>query len=336
VLLLRKGLNMGNRSFFIKLPIASEAAELIEDFLLPYYSEHEQPSEILTAVPLADPHMLEEALFALTGKRIKIVLKPRGERARWVDMAQRTAQSALQSQLAHRSSIAARNEALASLLGLSTPPTRIECFDISHTMGEATVASCVVFGEEGPLKADYRRFNIEGITGGDDFAAMQQALTRRYTRLAAGEGKLPEVLLIDGGKGQLQQAIGVLDALQIKNVLMVGVAKGPERRAGFERLFIGPQMREVFPGPESLGGHLIQQIRDEAHRFAITGHRARRGKARVTSSLEDIAGIGAKRRSALLKHFGGLQGLKRAGVEELAGVPGINRELAQRIRDALN
>lgn len=335
VLRFRKGLNLGNRSYFVQLPLDQDPAELVESFLLPYYAEHDAPAELLLGVAPPDVAVVEDALHAQLGRRLKLVPKPRGERARWVDLAQRTAASALQSQLAARSTLQTRFQALAELLGLSQVPQRIECFDISHTQGEATVASCVVFEAEGPAKGEYRRFNIEGITGGDDFAAMQQALTRRYQRLVAGEGRLPDLLLIDGGKGQLQQALDVLASLKVSGVLAVGIAKGPERRAGFERLFVGAAMREVFPGPEALGGHLIQQIRDEAHRFAIAGHRARRGKARVVSTLEEIAGIGAKRRSALLKHFGGLQGLKRASIEDIARVPGINTELAQRILDAL-
>jgi excinuclease ABC subunit C len=243
------------------------------------------------------------------------------------------------------------------VLGLEGMPRRIECFDISHTMGEATVASCVVFGPEGPEKSQYRRFNINGITPGDDYAAMRQALQRRFRRDSTAAAvmptrdaaraqaddaparaakaplmaRLPDLLLIDGGKGQLQQALDVLNELGIEGVPIVGVAKGEARRAGDETLIVGHSGRTLFPGPESPASHLVQAVRDEAHRFAITGHRGRREKAREASTLEDIAGVGARRRSALLKHFGGLGGLSKAGIEELMQVNGINRQLAERI-----
>jgi excinuclease ABC subunit C len=201
-------------------------------------------------------------------------------------------------------------------------------------MGEATVASCVVYGPDGPEKSQYRRFNIAGIEPGDDYAAMHQALERRYKRQQAGEGKLPDILLIDGGKGQVKQALEVLADLGIDGVLVVGVAKGPERRAGHESLIVGD--KALWPGPESAALHLIQSVRDEAHRFAITGHRQRREKAREKSRLEEIGGIGAKRRAALLKHFGGLGGVAAAGAEELSRVKGVSRELAERIYAAFH
>jgi excinuclease ABC subunit C len=212
----------------------------------------------------------------------------------------------------------------------------MECFDISHTSGEATVASCVVFGMEGPLKSDYRRFNIEHIQPGDDYGAMEQALTRRYTRLMKGEGKLPDLLFIDGGKGQVSSAVSALEELQVTGVRIVGVAKGPERKPGLETLFIAGDGRAVHLPDNSPALHLIQQIRDEAHRFAITGHRQRRAKTRRTSALEGIPGVGPKRRQQLLKQFGGLQEVARAGVDDLVGVKGINRALAQQIYDAFH
>jgi excinuclease ABC subunit C len=218
-------------------------------------------------------------------------------------------------------------------LELEQMPSRLECFDISHTMGEGTVASCVVFDTEGPRKSDYRRFNIEGITSGDDYAAMHQALSRRYTRIKRGEGAVPDVLFIDGGPGQLREAERVLEELQIEGVTLAAVAKGPTRKPGLEQILLSGRKAPLILAPESPALHLIQQIRDEAHRFAITGHRQRRAKARNTSPLEGIAGMGPKRRQALLKHFGGLQGVKRAGIEDLASVPGVSRDLAQRIYD---
>jgi excinuclease ABC subunit C len=212
----------------------------------------------------------------------------------------------------------------------------MECFDISHTRGESTVASCVVFGMEGPLKSDYRRFNIENIQPGDDYAAMEQALTRRYTRLMKGEGKLPDILFIDGGKGQVSSAVSALEELQVSGVRIVGIAKGPERKPGLETLFIAGEGRAVHLPDNSPALHLIQQIRDEAHRFAITGHRQRRARTRRTSALEGIPGVGPKRRQQLLKQFGGLQEVARAGVDDLVSVKGINRALAQQIYDAFH
>ena len=233
-----------------------------------------------------------------------------------------------------------RFEALQNVLQLEEMPTRLECFDISHTQGEATVASCVVFTLEGAYKQDYHRFNIEGIEPGDDYAAMRQALQRRYARLKKSaaddpEGRMPDILFIDGGKGQLRQAVEVMDQLQIDNILLIGVAKGEGRKAGLEKLVFSDGREDLYLPEESIAFHLILNVRDEAHRFAISGHRARREKARRTSELESIAGLGPKRRQNLIKHFGGLQGVKQAGVEDLAKVPGISRNLAQIIYDVL-
>jgi excinuclease ABC subunit C len=251
-------------------------------------------------------------------------------------MAVANAQNALDAQLANKATVLHRFEALQDALGLDTPPQRLECFDISHTMGEATVASCVVLDTSGPVKSDYRRFNIEGITPGDDYAAMHQALSRRYTRLKKGEGKLPDILLIDGGKGQVAEAAAVLEELQVSGVGLVGVAKGPDRKPGQEVLIMPGRKAPTVLAADSPALHLIQQIRDEAHRFAITGHRQRRAKARNTSVLEGIAGLGPKRRQQLLKQFGGLQEVARAGVEDLASIPGISKQLAQRVYDVFH
>jgi excinuclease ABC subunit C len=247
-------------------------------------------------------------------------------------MAVENARLAIRSRIASRAGLAERFEALQDELGLPELPQRLECFDISHTMGEATVASCVVFDPEGPVKSAYRRFNITDITPGDDYAAMRQALERRYKRLKAGEGKLPDLLFIDGGKGQVAGALAVLEELQVEGIQIIGVAKGVTRRPGMETL-IREDGSAVHLAPDSPALHLIQQIRDEAHRFAITGHRQRRGKARTTSPLERIPGIGPKRRQRLLKQFGGLRGLSRASVEELSRVEGVSRALAQEIYD---
>ncbi|PXZ64355.1 helix-hairpin-helix domain-containing protein, partial [Pseudomonas aeruginosa] len=224
----------------------------------------------------------------------------------------------------------------AEALDLAEPPQRLECFDISHSSGEATVASCVVFGPEGPLKSDYRRYNIEGVTAGDDYAAMHQALTRRFSRLKDGEGKMPDILLVDGGKGQLAMAQEVLQELAVAGLILLGVAKGVTRKPGLETLYLNDASHEFTLPADSPALHLIQQIRDEAHRFAITGHRARRGKARRTSTLEDVPGVGPKRRRDLLKYFGGLQELSRASIDELAKAPGISKKLAEQIYAVLH
>ncbi len=331
VLFFRNGISLGSRDFFPRLAVEADEATIISSFIAQYYLERPVPAELIVSHGPEDAAPLAEALGERMARTVEIKASVRGDRARFRDLAQRNADAALTSRLASRQTLLSRFEALRDLLELDETPQRIECFDISHTMGEATVASCVVFGPEGPEKSQYRRFNIAGITPGDDYAAMRQALERRYKRIQAGEGHLPDLLLIDGGKGQVQQAIDVLNELGVEGVPIVGVAKGEARRAGDETLILGRSGRTLWPGPESLASHLIQAVRDEAHRFAITGHRARREKAREASSLEDIAGIGARRRSALLRYFGGLTGLSKAGVEELMQVKGISRELADRI-----
>jgi excinuclease ABC subunit C len=363
VLFFRNGVSLGSRDFFPRLPIDADEATILASFIAQYYLERPVPAELIVSHAIEDAIPLAEALGERSGNAVEIKASVRAERARFRDLARRNAEAALASRLASRQTLLARFEALRDLLGLEDTPQRIECFDISHTMGEATVASCVVFGPEGPEKSQYRRFNITDITGGDDYAAMRQALQRRFRRAAGAfdtsavnaadavdaaatnapdavartrkvdesMARLPDLLLIDGGKGQVQQAVDVLNELGLEGVPIVGVAKGEARRAGDETLIIGRSGRTLWPGPESLASHLIQSVRDEAHRFAITGHRGRREKARETSTLEEIAGVGARRRSALLRHFGGLGGLSKAGIEELMQVKGISRELAERI-----
>jgi excinuclease ABC subunit C len=354
VLFFRNGVSLGSRDFFPRLAGATDEGAILGSFIAQYYLERPVPAELIVSHAPDDAKPLAEALAGHAGHSVEIKSSVRSDRARFLDLARRNAEAALASRLASRQTLLARFEALRDLLGLDETPQRIECFDISHTMGEATVASCVVFGPEGPEKSQYRRFNISGITPGDDYAAMRQALQRRFRRDpiaapatpdAAGDApataasvakpplmaRLPDLLLIDGGKGQVQQALDVLNELGIEGVPIVGVAKGEARRAGDETLIVGHSGRTLFPGPESPASHLVQAVRDEAHRFAITGHRGRREKAREASTLEDIAGVGARRRSALLKHFGGLGGLSKAGIEELMQVNGINRQLAERI-----
>jgi len=331
VLFFRNGISLGSRDFFPRGAGEASEATILSSFIAQYYLERPVPPELIVSHAPDDGAPLAEALTNRSGHEVEIKASVRSDRARFLDLARRNAEAALASRLASRQTMVARFEALRDLLELDDTPERIECFDISHTMGEATVASCVVFGQEGPEKSQYRRFNIAGITPGDDYAAMRQALERRYRRIQAGEGKLPDILLIDGGKGQVQQALDVLVELGITGVPVVGVAKGEARKAGDETLILGGSGRTLWPGPESPASHLIQAVRDEAHRFAITGHRGRRERAREASSLEEIQGVGAHRRSALLKYFGGLGGLQKAGVEELMRVKGISKDLAERI-----
>ncbi len=330
----RGGRVLGSKNFFPQVGIEEEVAEVMSAFLAQYYlgnAERELPSELIVNVVHEDFEALVTAIDTLRGRELSISHRVRGTRARWQQLAVTNAEQALGARLANRQHVAARFEALAEVLDLDEPPQRLECYDISHSSGEATVASCVVFGPEGPIKADYRRYNIEGVTPGDDYAAMHQALTRRFKRAKEGEGKLPDVLLVDGGKGQLNMARDVLRELEVPDLILLGVAKGTTRKAGFETLYLNDVAHEFTLKGDSPALHLIQQIRDEAHRFAITGHRARRGKTRRTSTLEGVAGVGPKRRRDLLKHFGGLQELSRASIEEIAKAPGISKKLAESI-----
>ncbi len=333
---IRAGQNLGNRSYFPQAPSDTGAEALLTAFMGQYYLNRNIPAEIIVSHRPADCVTLAGMLSAKRGQRVTIRHGVRGPRARWLDIAKRNVVHAIQVRMASKAGMEKRLEALQDELELEVAPQRMECFDISHTLGEATVASCVVFDAEGPVKSDYRRFNIEGIEPGDDYAGMRQALTRRYTRVKAGEGKLPDVLLIDGGKGQVRQAVEVLEELQVPGVIVIGVAKGEGRRPGLERLILNDRGAPVILPASSLALLLVQQIRDEAHRFAITGHRQRRAKRRTTSTLEGIAGLGPRRRQSLLKHFGGVRGVERAGVEDLSRVRGISKALAQDIYDAFH
>ena len=330
LLAFRDGRNLGTRAFFPRTNGEDSAEEVLAAFVSQYYVEHAPPPEVLLDRGIPDAEMIEVALTTAAERRVALKWNVRGERAGYVELASRNAQITLASELDSRGAQHARSEAVRELLGLAEPVKRVECFDISHTMGEATVASCVVFDAAGPVRAQYRRYNISGIEPGDDYAAMRQAIDRRFRRAVEEQGVLPDVLLIDGGAGQLAQAQAALADLGVEGVLLVGVAKGVERRAGHEALVL-PDGRELRPGAASPALQFIQQVRDEAHRFAITGHRGRRQKARMTSRLEDIPGIGPRRRASLLKHFGGLAGLKAAGEAEIARVEGINAALATRI-----
>lgn len=337
VFTVRNGNNLGNRNFFPKLPDdEANSAEILSSFLAQYYLDHDVPGEILVSELPSDADVLADMLTLKQGRKVLIRQPQRGERSKWVELAQRNAEQALQMQVLSRAGMQQRLFALQEALGMSELPARMECFDISHTMGEATVASCVVFDLNGPVKSEYRRYNIEGIQPGDDYAAMHQALTRRFRRAVEQAGKLPDILFIDGGKGQVAQALAVLHELNVTGVDVVGVAKGEGRKPGLETLIIEQGSERLALPEHSAALHLIQQIRDEAHRFAITGHRARRQKARTQSPLEQIEGLGAKRRQVLLQQFGGLKAIERASAEELAKVSGISLSLARKIYDFFN
>ncbi len=339
LLSVRGGRVLGSKNFYPQVAIEEEGGDVLMAFLAQYYlgsQEREVPNELIVNVQHDDLPTLASAIASQRGRQPEISVRVRGTRAKWQQLALTNAEQALGARLANRQHLAARFEALADALDFAEPMQRLECFDISHSSGEATVASCVVFGPEGPLKSDYRRYNIEGITGGDDYAAMHQALTRRFSKVKDGEGKRPDVLLIDGGKGQLAMAQAVMQELGLTDQVLLGVAKGVTRKPGLETLYLNDAEHEFTLPADSPALHLIQQVRDEAHRFAITGHRARRGKARRTSSLEDVPGIGPKRRRDLLKHFGGLQELGRASIDEIAKAPGISKKLAESIYAVLH
>jgi excinuclease ABC subunit C len=339
MLYVRQGRILGSRSFYPKAPLATGSADLLNDFLPLIYLEGagrpDLPKEILLNAEVDCAEVLEQALQEKIGRKLEIRHSVRGFRAKWLELAQRTAEQNLAGKLASKKNQQQRMESLRDTIGLEVTPERLECFDISHSSGEAVVASCVVFDTNGALKSDYRRFNIEGITGGDDYAAMEQAIRRRYTRLMKGEGKLPDILLIDGGKGQIGIAKDVLADLGVVGVMILGVAKGTTRKPGLETLILADQDNKVIGRPQQAALHLIQQIRDEAHRFAITGHKARRDKKRRTSPLEGIPGVGPTRRRDLLKHFGGIQEVKRASVADLMKVPNISKKVADAIYSAL-
>lgn len=335
IFFIRNGQSLGTKSFFPKLPESMQEADILNAFLPQYYLNNDIPAEIILSESLPDHELIAEVLSDKRGKKVMLSSSVRSDRRHWLDNARQNAQKALLTRVNSAAGMIKRFDALQALLHLDHMPARLECFDISHTMGEATVASCVVFTPEGPLKTDYRRFNIEGIEPGDDYAAMKQALKRRYAKIRKSEGKKPDILFIDGGKGQLSQAIEVMNQLEIEDVLLIGVAKGEGRKAGLEKLVM-TDGTELYPGQQSMALNLILHVRDEAHRFAITGHRAKRQKSRTTSQLEQIPGMGAKRRQSILKHFGGLQAVSKAGVEDLAKTPGISKALAQLIYDSFH
>lgn len=336
VMFVRNGRHLGGRAHFPRPPQGATEQLLVESFLAQYYLDSQLPSEILVSEPLDDKALLEDVFSEQAGRRVRISDNTRGDRARQVLLARTNARQALKSRLAADAGVLARFEALQEAFDLDSLPRRIECFDISHTQGEATVGSCVVFDQQGAVKSDYRRFNISGITGGDDYAAMNQVLRRRYGGAKDGEVPLPDVLLVDGGKGQLAQAEAILGELELEGIQLIGVAKGPDRRAGLEQLFVPLRSEPVTLPADSPALLLIQQVRDESHRFAITGHRQRRAKSRMVSRLEEIDGLGPKRRAKLLRTFGGLREVRKASVDELQRVEGISSALAKRIYDSFH
>ena len=335
LMFIRAGRSLGSTTFFPKAQFA-ELNEVLEAFTTQYYLERDAPAEIIVEQDFDEMQLLEAALAERSSHKVRISSSVRGIRARWLEMMQKNAREALQMRGLARAGIESSLEDLRDAFELEEAPTRLECFDISHTSGTDTVASCVVFGVEGPLKSDYRRFNISGIQPGDDYAAMHQALSRRYKRVKDGEIVKPDVLLIDGGKGQLAEAERVLQELGVEGIVLIGVAKGPARRPGQEQLFLlGQDVPTILP-PDSRALHLIQRVRDEAHRFAIAGHRRKRAKRHSQSILETIPGLGPVKRRELLKQFGGLQGILRAGIDDFVQIRGLGRELAEVIYEHLH
>ena len=335
LVMIRGGHHLGDRSFFPKNAEGCDAPTALLAFLEQHYLDRPVPPLIITGMAL-ESEALETLLSEQARRKVQISAYAGGDRRVWLKMAQTNAEIALRQHLAQKATQETRLDALREALDLPETVNRIECFDISHTMGEATVASCVVFDKGTMQNSEYRRYNIEGITPGDDYAAMRDVLTRRYKKIAAGEGKVPDVIFIDGGKGQLGIAEQVMLEVSLPDVILLGIAKGEERKPGLEQLFFPDREEPLRVPADNPGLHLLQQIRDEAHRFAITGHRGRRAKARMHSSLEDIGGIGAKRRQKLLVRFGGLAGVKNASVDELAQVEGISKTLAEKIYQELH
>lgn len=341
VLFIRQGKVLGSRSYYPKVPGGTDLGEVVQTFVGQFYLQGSQmrtlPGEILLDFSLPEKELLAESLSQIAGRKVLIQSKPRGDRARYLKLARTNASTALTTKLAQQSTIHQRMAELAKTLNLAEI-NRMECFDISHTMGEQTVASCVVFDNNGPVRSEYRRYNITGITPGDDYAAMSQVLTRRYSK-SLDEKKIPDVIFIDGGKGQLGMALDVFHSLDVawdkSKPLLIGIAKGADRKAGLETLFFVPEGEGIALPSDSPALHVIQHIRDDSHNHAITGHRQRRAKVRTTSALEEIEGVGPKRRQVLLKYMGGIQPLLNASVEEIAQVPGISTALAEKIHNAL-
>ncbi|MGB5625383.1 MAG: excinuclease ABC subunit UvrC [Woeseiaceae bacterium] len=336
ILFIRNGSLIGSRDHFPRLPGETDRQKILNAFVAQYYLGRDAPAEIIIELDIDDAELLQQTLTQRVGHKVVIRSRVRGDRARWLQMARTNAEQGLTLKAASNATIRRQFAALAEVLGLEDAPQRLECFDVSHTSGEATVASCVVFNTAGPMKSDYRRFNLSPAAAGDDYGAMRDALRRRYARVKKGEVPMPDVLFVDGGKGQLAEAMTILAELELDWLTVVAVAKGRARRSGAERLFRPGSDKPLELPADSQALLLIQQIRDEAHRFAITGHRQRRAKARTTSRLEQIPGLGPKKRRELLRQFGGLQGVMGAGVDDLVQVHGISRALAETIYNDLH
>lgn len=336
LLFIRGGKVLGSRNHFPSIAGATSQRQILNGFLPQYYLNKHAPSEIIVDAEIDDAVLLQDILAERAKHKVLIKNKVRGDRLRWLQLTRTNALQGVKLHVASNATIRKQFAALGQVLEMESPPERLECFDVSHTSGEATVASCVVFNQAGPLKSDYRRFNVTPDAGGDDYAAMNEALRRRYARIKKGEVAMPDILFVDGGKGQLSEALAVLEELELDWLQVVAVAKGRSRKPGMEQLFLAGQRTPLILASDSPALLLIQQIRDEAHRFAITGHRQRRAKARTTSRLEEIPGLGPKRRRELLKQFGGLQGVRGAGIDDLIKVRGISRPLAEKIYNDLH
>jgi excinuclease ABC subunit C len=336
VFFIRGGQHLGNKIFFPKMPETHNPARVLQAFIPQYYLDKQIPHELLVSHDVEEKQLIAAVLSKKAGHPVSLSSRVRGDRLKWLQLASTNAENSLQGKLSDKQGLYSRYVNLSEELGCDEIPRRMECFDISHTQGEHTVASCVVFDRDGPVKSAYRRFNIDGITAGDDYAAIHQAVKRRFKRLQKGEHEAPDILFIDGGKGQVHEAQKALEDLAVKNVMIVGVSKGPDRKPGMEKIILVDENNPTVFSPGSSGLLLIQHIRDEAHRFAISGHRLRRGKAKKQSVLETISGLGPKRRQQILKQFGGLQGVSRAGVDALCSINGISRQLAQRIYDTFH
>ncbi|MGZ8203736.1 MAG: excinuclease ABC subunit UvrC, partial [Burkholderiales bacterium] len=335
LVMIRGGHHLGDKNFFPRNAEEWREDEVVEAFLAQHYLRHGIPRQIVVGARF-DAAPIEEALQTQAGHKVHINMNPTGARRAWLEMAWKNARLGAEQAVSLQSTQETRLSALQQALELGESLQRIECFDVSHTMGEATVASCVVYDKSAMQKSEYRRYNMRSVEPGDDYGAMREVLSRRYGKIVASEGKLPDLVMIDGGKGQLGVAVEVFDELGVSGVPLVAVAKGEERKPGLEQLFIPGRAEPLVLGAEHPALHLVQQIRDEAHRFAIAGHRARRAKARNTSPLEAISGVGSKRRQRLLARFGGLRGLLAASIEDLAQVDGISRILAEKIYQELH
>ncbi len=339
MLVVRDGRVLGNKSFFPKVGLEESTGEMLENFLGQFYfshRNHEIPSEVLLNLELPSIELFESVFEKEFSRKVRVSANVRTDRKRWVELANTNAREQLALHAAKKQSVTKRFDELQNVLSWDGTINRMECFDISHTQGEATVASCVVFDQQGPKKSDYRKFNIEGITPGDDYAAMEQALTRRYSRILKENKNLPDLIIVDGGKGQMNTALKVMEELQLTGTTLMGISKGEGRKPGLETLYVGNTDTTLDLEINSPAFHLLQHIRDEAHRFAITGHRGARAKARIGSKLDGIQGVGPERRKALIRHFGSAKGVEAASIEEIAKVNGISHALAENIYEHLH